>query len=145
MVVHLGNRGKEDYFKFWCMRACMHAHTCEGQIFTEGLGWEQSGLEHAMGMNHLHFWIAGFRLCPMDTIHHSYPPHKVITITQQSKRYGNLIKPTVRFLKCHIGNYQHSLPHSSSSQQIKYPEPETCTAVLTKQNISIDNYSITDM
>lgn len=115
--MHLGNRGKEDYFKFWCMLAC--AHTSVQDRYPKGPGWGQRGWEHTVGMNHLHFWITGFCLCPMDTIRRSYPPHKVMMVTQQSKRYGNLIKPTVQFFfKCHIGNDQHSLLHCSSSQQI---------------------------
>lgn len=101
MVMPLGNRGKEDYFKFWCMCAhvcvCACAHTPVRDSYTKGLGWGQSGWEHTVGMNHLHVWITGFCFCPMDTVHRSYSPYKVITATQQSKKYGNLIRPTVRF------------------------------------------------
>lgn len=137
----LGNRGKEDYFKFWCM--CAHLWgTVTPKVWAGGRVGGSTPWGWIISMSGS-LVFASAQWIPYTG--HTHPTKSLQQLNKARNMETSSGLLCVFFFKCHIGNYQHSLPHSNSSQQIKYSEPETCTAVLMKQNISIDDYSITDV
>lgn len=117
---------------------------------------QKYGLAYGLGIAHTGrsspFWntvLASTQWITYDSHMHTIGSLEELSKVRDTKVPLNLI----HFLKCHFGgNYQHGyyyslhtlFLHPSPSEQIKYPEVETSRAVLMKQNISIDNYNITD-